>query len=81
MEQCGIKVLGTPLGTAEFVAAHARDRVATERELLHKVGRMPDLQCAWLILSKAAVPRAVHMLRCLPPSLSAEYAGEHDRAV
>ena len=42
---------------------------------------MPDLQCAWLLLTFCGVPRANHLLRVLPPSISAPYARCHDDAI
>ncbi|CAK9101722.1 132 kDa protein, partial [Durusdinium trenchii] len=42
---------------------------------------LPDLQCAWLLLLYCAAPRAQHLLRTLPPDLSAGYANAHDQAI
>ena len=43
----GIKVLGTPLGTAHFVASLVEERIAEERRLWEAIPSVPDLQCAW----------------------------------
>ena len=43
----GMKVLGTPLGHPDFVAAQ-----------LQRIPRVPDLQSAWLLLLHCASPRA-----------------------
>ena len=80
-EYCGIKVLGTPLGHPGFVDAHARGRLEEEQRFLNKLPRLADLQCAWLLLSYCAVPRANHLLRVLPPGVVAAYANCHDNAV
>ena len=77
----GIKVLGTPLGDPAFVEAHARERLGKETKFLEKVAKVPDLQCAWLLLTFCGVPRANHLLRVLPPSISAPYAKGHDDAI
>ena len=45
-EERGLVVLGTPVGTPEFMAAHAARRVAEEHRLLHLLPRLPDLQAA-----------------------------------
>ncbi|CAK0807356.1 unnamed protein product [Prorocentrum cordatum] len=74
----GIKILGTPLGTPEFVAAHLESRLQEERRLLDELAHLPDLQCAWLLLLLCASPRANHLLRTLPPEEIAEYARGHD---
>ena len=77
----GIKILGTPLGSPEFVKKHGRARMDEERSLLDHLPQLQDLQSAWLLLSMSAVPRANHLLRVVPPSQSAEYATAHDDAV
>ena len=51
------------------------------RRLLQELPLLPDLQCAWLILAMCAAPCADHLLRTLPPDLSASYARGHDDAV
>ena len=77
----GIKVLGTPRGHSDFVAAHADKRITDEKRFLDKVAQLGDLQCAWLLLTFCAVPRANHMLRILPPSAVEPYAKSHDDAI
>ena len=53
----------------------------TERELLHQLPLLPDLQCAWLVLAMCASPRANHALRNVPPQAVASYAHAHDAAI
>ena len=77
----GFVALGTPLGHPRFVAAHTDTRLLDEVRLLQELPQLPDLQCAWLLLAMCASPRADHLLRTLPPSLSASYARGHDDAV
>ena len=74
----GVKVLGTPLGCASFVEECIRKRERDEETVLEGVVRMPDLQCAWQMLTKCCSPRANYLLRTLPPSESASYAVRHD---
>ena len=66
----GIKVLGTPLGTAQFVSPLMEERIAEERKLWEAIPNVPDLQCAWQILFQSANPRANHTIRTLPLSVS-----------
>ena len=73
--------LGAPIGSADFVAAHAHGRLEQETGLLAEIQQLPDLQAAWLLLLYTAAPRAGHLLRTLPPSQSGEYARQHDSAV
>ena len=80
-ERNGLKALGTPLGSAEYVRAHGAERVAEEQRLLDKLLDLPDLQCAWLLLLLSATPRANHLLRAVRPTLLAEYCTNHDQAL
>ena len=80
-EANGLVVLGSPIGRKAFVVAHGRERIANEKVLLDQVQRMQDPQCAWVMPSRSAVPRANHMLRTVPPTLAAEYARAHDDEV
>ena len=77
----GFVALGTPIGHPQFVAAHTHTRLLEEARLLQELPLLPDLQCAWLLLAMCASPRADHLLRTLPPDLSASYARGHDDAV
>ena len=77
----GLVVLGTPVGSDEFVRAWGDGRVAEEAALLEQLPLLPDLQCAWLLLLFCASPRANHALRAIPPHLAAHYAAAHDAAV
>ena len=58
-----------------------QERLRTEQQLLDQLPKLPDLQCAWLLLRLCASPRANHAIRTMPPSQSAAYASAHDAAV
>ena len=77
----GIKVLGTPIGSEAFIREKVMTRIADEQRLWDAIPRVPDLQCSWQLLVQSAGPRANHVIRTLPPELSAEYASEHDRGM
>ena len=77
----GLKVLGVPIGHAEYVRAWAEARMQEEQELLDQLPQLPDLQCAWLLLAMCAAPRANHALRTVPPTMVAPYAEMHDDAI
>lgn len=68
---------GRRLAPPAFVAASSAARLEGAQGLLD----LPDLQCAWLLLLYCAAPRAQHLLRTLPPDLSAGYANAHDQAI
>ena len=42
----GVKVLGTPIGTDEFVASQVAERLEDERRLWDALFEAHDLQCA-----------------------------------
>ena len=72
--QQGIKVLGTPLGHADFVRAHLDRKVEEHQELLRRIPTVPDLQSAWLLLLHCAAAKATYLLRVLPFA-AAHYEG------
>ena len=80
-QQRGFVALGTPIGTPEYVRAWGAERLEAEDTLLRQLPKLPDLQCAWLLLSFCAAPRANHALRTVPPDLLAPYTAACDAAV
>ena len=77
----GIKILGTPIGSPEFVHRTVQQRLEDEGRLWEAIAWVPDLQCAWQILSQCAGPRCHHLLRTLPPSQAMEYAQGYDEGM
>ena len=76
----GLKVLGAPLGTPDFVRTHGQKRLAEERRLLDLLPQLPDLHCAWVLLLMCASPRFNYRTRTISPFLSEEYQVRHDEA-
>ena len=56
------KLLGTPLGSPEFVSRHMRELREEHDGLLNALRVMPELQSAWLLLSLCASARANYYL-------------------
>ena len=77
----GITVLGTPIGSPQYVERKMDERISKERELWMAIPTVPDLQCAWQLLVQCANPRANHIMRTMPPSQSAVYCRAHDAGV
>ena len=55
-EERGLKVLGVPLGSPEFVKALGDARLQEEQGLTDALPELPDLQSAWLLLLCCASP-------------------------
>ena len=70
-------MLGTPLGSLEYVAQQLQEIRAEHDTLLEALQALPELQSSWLLLST----RANYYLRALPPSQSRVFAASHDEAM
>ena len=77
----GVKILGTPVGHAEFVQAAMNARLEEEDKLWRALSWVPDLQCAWQLLVQCAGPRCHHLLRTMLPSQVVGYAAGHDEGM
>ena len=53
----GAKILGTLVGSPEFVSNLIEERLDEERKLWQAISWVPDQQCAWKILIQCAAPR------------------------
>ena len=62
-DQQGLIVLGTPLGSAEFVQRELAELSVKHQSLLDRIPHVQDLQSAWLLLLFCAVPRPNYFLR------------------
>ena len=74
-------MLGTPIGTEQYVSQKMEERLAKERELWAAIPTVPDLPCAWQLLLQSANPRANHTMRTMPPSVSAAHCHAHDEGM
>ena len=77
----GIEILGSPVGSDDYLHAYFENRMMEEMKLLEMIPTLPSLQSAWLLLYFCAAPRANHLLRTVPPSRVLAYTQEHDLAV
>ena len=62
-DQQGLIVLGTPLGSAEFVQRELAELSVKHQSLLDRIPQVQDLQSAWLLLLFCAIPRPNYFLR------------------
>ena len=74
-------MLGTPIGSEEYIARKLDERISKERELCRAIPTVMDLQCAWQILFQSANPHANLSMRTMPPSLSATHCCAHDAGI
>ena len=77
----GIKVLGTPLGHEDFVAAHLHRVLRKHQTLLERIPVLQDIQSAWTLLLHSASSRANYQLRVVRPELTELFAAGHDDGI
>ena len=46
-QPAGITVLGTPIGSEQYISEKMEERITKERALWEAIPTVPDLQCAW----------------------------------
>jgi len=80
-DQAGIRVLGAPVGTDEYVFREGLEAAAAEQRLLDALLRLPTVQGSWLLLLFCAAPRANYLLRTVPPTQVAAYAEAYDTRI
>ena len=81
--------LASPYHVPTTTRAAAKDATKTpvrvlgkeEKLLLGQLSALPDLQCAWRLLTRSAVPRMHYLLRTLAPTQSRPYAEARDELV
>ena len=66
---CGLLVLGSPLGSREFVSSTLAAKRGQQDELLARLPALQKLQSAWMLLWLCAAPRCNYLLRTVPASL------------
>ena len=77
----GITILATPLGHVDFVQGQLDEKIDEHGVLLDRISKVPDLQCAWLLLLLCAASRANYVLRVVNPALSFRVAQMHDAGI
>ena len=79
--QRGLRVLGLPVGTDEYIQADLTRLHAKQQPLLEAIPTIPDLQTSWLLLLYCASPRAHYALRGLRPDITQDFAAAHDQSI
>ena len=77
----GIKVLGTPFGHEDFVAAHLESVLAEHHTFISRIPEVKDVQSAWLLLLHCASARACHLTRVVRPSAVGDFTETHDKTL
>ena len=78
LSQQGLRVLGIPIGTPEFVRSQLEQTSLKHKVLFNRLTSVEDLQSAWLLLLFCANTRVTYSLRGLPPQETEHFATEHD---
>ena len=78
LSQQGLRVLGIPIGTPEFVRSQLEQTSLKHKVLFNRLTCVEDLQSAWLLLLFCANTRVTYSLRGLPPQETEHFATEHD---
>ena len=74
----GMKVLGTPLGHADFIRDHLEKTAAEHQVLLDRIPLVDDVQSAWLLLVHCAAARANYLCRVVEPATVVDFCRTHD---
>ena len=77
-DQQGVKVLGTPLGSPEYVQAMLERLSASHQRLIDRIPHITDLQSAYLLLLFCAASRPNYILRVVHPQATRAFAARHD---
>ena len=68
LHERGLRILGSPFGTAEFIHDFGEQHIDKARQFVGKISELPELQHAWLMQYYCLMPRLNHLLRQVPPS-------------
>jgi len=81
LQERGLKVVGAPVGTPEFIEEFGQKVISEEAQLLENIPKLAYLQISWLLLYFCAVPRINHLLRIVPPVMVRRIAQVHDAGI
>ena len=81
VDQCGILILGSPIGTEAFVKRELDKKLHEEVEFLDRIALIPNIQVSWLLMYYCGSPRATYLLRTTPPTLCQDYANKRDAMI
>ena len=74
----GTLILGTPIGSDEFVSRSCAEIVSKEKSLLNRIPLLGNLQVSSLLLHYCGVSKMTHLLRSVAPSLIRDAANDRD---
>ena len=76
-QQQGIRVLGAPLGSAEYVQSQLEQKSVEQETLFHRIPQAQDTQASWLLLMCGAT-RSNFWLRMVRPDQVQNFAERRD---
>ena len=74
----GISILGSPIGSEEYVSRKSLVTFGKERNFLHKLRLLQNIQSASLLLRYCGMGNVTHLLRTVPSQLIPQEAKNHD---
>lgn len=78
----GIAILGTPVGSVQFMANFTLNKARKVKEILHKLSRLDDAQIALCLIRKcASVSRLNYLVRTVDTSSMTPAAEQFDHAL
>ena len=78
LNERGLRVLGCPIGSPEYVAARLNAKSEEQRSLFQRIPLVADLHAAWVLLFYCGATRANFWLRNVQPAQTFWYAQQHD---
>ena len=77
----GIRVLGAPIASPEYVADQLEKKSDKQETPFTRIPRVQDTQACWLLLLMCASTRENFWLRMVTPEQTLQFAERHDAAV
>ena len=77
----GTRVLGTPVGSDEFIINWLNDFMIKFSEDVSRVTKFPNKQCQWLFLYNVLKNKVTHLLRSISPKLSRHIIPKYNKEI
>ena len=69
LEDEGFEILGAPVGSTQYEAAHIRKKVEKIKEITGLLSQLEDAQMEYVLLRSCfSLPKTIYLLRTVDPS-------------